>query len=212
LLKNNYNYALSTPLPCNLTNFPSSSRTGIANSGVSSIYFAPNAHIANLNPQAPAAGLQMANALLVRLVASVTFASAPYLPPVAMQGHVMPPSPHTLAGLGPFANLDCMIIFTKTEVSVIHPKGHCILKGWQDPTVLVSGDSHFNPTSQACQHQRCLPIMRIWAHVEVLPIFLQQHSVNPNQMINTLPPAIPSPVPPSTSAAMSCVDQLHPFH
>jgi hypothetical protein len=65
-------------------------------------------------------------------VASMTLASAPSLPPAAMQGHVMPSFPHTLIVLGPFANLGCQIVFTKTAVSVIHPEGHGILKGWQE--------------------------------------------------------------------------------
>ena len=38
--------------------------------------------------------------------------------------------PHTLIGLGPFANLGCSIVFTKTAVNVIDPNGHSILKGW----------------------------------------------------------------------------------
>jgi hypothetical protein len=41
--------------------------------------------------------------------------------------------------------------------------------------------------------------MRNKAHTKALPIFLWQHLVNPNQVINTLlPPAISSPVPTST--------------
>jgi hypothetical protein len=49
-----------------------------------------------------------------------------------MQGHVMPSFPHTLIGLGPFANLGCQILFTKMAVSAIHPDGHTILKGWRE--------------------------------------------------------------------------------
>jgi hypothetical protein len=49
-----------------------------------------------------------------------------------MQGHVMPSFPHTLIGLGPFADLGCQIIFTKKAVSVIHPDGHIILEGWRE--------------------------------------------------------------------------------
>ncbi len=64
------------------------------------------------------------NGLPERSVASVTLA--------AMQGHVMPSFPHTLIGLGPFANLGCQIVFIKTAVSVIHPDGHSILEGWRE--------------------------------------------------------------------------------
>jgi hypothetical protein len=49
-----------------------------------------------------------------------------------MQGHVMPSFPHTLIGLGPFADLGCSIVFTKTAVIVIDPDGWSILEGWRE--------------------------------------------------------------------------------
>jgi hypothetical protein len=131
LLKNNYYFALSTTPACNPTQLPSS-HTGIADSGTSGFYFAPGAPVSHLNPQAPAVGVWVANGLPERSVASATLASAPSLPPAAMQGHVMPSFPHTLIGLGPFTNLGCQILFIKTAVSVIHPDGHTILKGWRE--------------------------------------------------------------------------------
>ncbi len=88
--------------------------------------------MSNLNPKAPSIGVRVANRLPERSVASPTLASDPSLPPAVMQGHVMPSFPHTLIGLGPFANLDCQIVFTKTAVSVIHPDGHSILEGWRE--------------------------------------------------------------------------------
>jgi hypothetical protein len=130
LFKNNYYFALSTPSSCNPTNLPSS-HTGIADSGASGIYFSPNAPVTNLNSLAPAVGVRVANGLPVTSVASATLASTPSLPPDAMQGHVMPSFPHTLIGLGPFANLGCKIVFTKPAVSVIHLDGHSILEGWR---------------------------------------------------------------------------------
>jgi hypothetical protein len=51
-----------------------------------------------------------------------------------MSGHVMPSFPHTLIGLGPFADQVCNIVFTKTAVTVYHPNGHTILSGWRDET------------------------------------------------------------------------------
>jgi hypothetical protein len=131
LCKNNYYYALSTPSSCNPNHLPSSN-TGIANSSASGIYFLPAAPMANLNPKAPSVGVRVANGLPERSVASATLASVPSLPPAAMQGHVMPSFPHTLISLGPFADLGCQIVFTKTAVSVIHPDGHSILEGWRE--------------------------------------------------------------------------------
>ncbi len=130
LCQNNYYFSLSTPSSCNPTNLPTS-HTGIADSGASGIYFASNAPVANLNPRAPYVCVHVANGLPVRSVACATLASAPSLPPAAMQGHVMPSFPHTLIGLGPFADLGCQIVFSKHAVSVIHPDGHSILDGWR---------------------------------------------------------------------------------
>jgi hypothetical protein len=130
LLKNNHYFSLSTTPACNPTQLPSS-HTGIANSGASGFYSALGMPVSNLNLQAPAVGVQVANGLPEQSVASTTLASAPSLPPAAMQGHVMPSFPHTLIGLGPFANLGCQILFTKMAVSVIHPDGHTILEGWR---------------------------------------------------------------------------------
>jgi len=56
----------------------------------------------------------VANGCPKLLVASTTLASATALPPAALSGHVMPNFPHTLIGLGPFANQDCVIILTQT--------------------------------------------------------------------------------------------------
>jgi hypothetical protein len=66
-----------------------------------------------------------------------------------MSGHVMTSFPHTLIGLGPFADLGCKIVFTKTAVTVYHPEGHPILAGWRDET----GPRlwHFPLTAEAAQ-------------------------------------------------------------
>ena len=60
LLKHNYYYALSTASAGNPTHLPSSD-TGIADSGASGFYFAPGAHVANLNSRAPPIGVEVAN-------------------------------------------------------------------------------------------------------------------------------------------------------
>jgi hypothetical protein len=130
LLKNNYYFALSTTPTCNPTQLPSS-HTGIANSDASGFYFAPGVPVSNLNLQGPAVGVRVANSLPEISGASTTLASAPSFPPAVMQGHVMPSFPHNLIGLGPFANLGCQSLFTKTALSIIHPDEHTILKGWR---------------------------------------------------------------------------------
>ncbi len=49
-----------------------------------------------------------------------------------MRGHVMPSFPHTLVGLGLFANQGFQIVFTKDDVAVIDLNGQYILKGWRE--------------------------------------------------------------------------------
>jgi hypothetical protein len=49
-----------------------------------------------------------------------------------MSGHVMLFFPHTLISLGPFTNQGYKIFFDKTSVTVFHPDGHPIFKGWRD--------------------------------------------------------------------------------
>jgi hypothetical protein len=216
LCKNNYYYALSTPSSCNPTHLPSSHTTGIANSGASGFYFAPSAPVANLNPKAPSIGVRVANGLPERSVASATLASVPSLPPAAMQGHVMPSFPHTLIGLGPFADLSCSIVFTKTAMNVIDPDSQSILEGWRKQ----DGPQHWRFLLKA--NKLSLPVM-----------VLRENNEEPGPRVSTanfslpppatpiqrpaaplpsarppmeVPPPIPSPHPPVTPP----VRHLHP--
>ena len=132
-LTKNYYYALSTPSACNTTKLHPS-QTGIADSGASGFFFAPDAPVTNRNPHAPTMCVRVANGIPEKSVASATLSSVPSLPAEAMQGHVMPSVPNTLIGLGPCADLGYKIVFTKTAVSVIHPDGHSILEGWRELT------------------------------------------------------------------------------
>jgi hypothetical protein len=106
----------------------------IADSKSNGHYFVPIAPVINYNPQAPTIGVHVANCCSKCSVASATLASATALPQAALLGHVMPNFPHTLIGLGPFADKDCTIVFTQTAVTVYHPDGNPILSGWQDET------------------------------------------------------------------------------
>jgi hypothetical protein len=131
LLKNNYYFALSTSNVPNPTKLPAN-HTGIADSSANGFYFAPDAPVANYDPTAPSIGVRVTNGHPEQSVAHATLASVPSFPTSAMQEHVMPSFTHTLIGLGPFPDLGYKIVFTKTAVTVYHPDGHPILKGWQD--------------------------------------------------------------------------------
>ncbi len=134
MCKNIFYYALASESIANPPPTIPSHHTGIANSGASGFYFTPDAPVTNFNPQAPTVGVRVANGRPKLLVASANLASASSLPQAAMSGHVMPSFPHTLIGLGPFADQGCNIVFTKTVVTVYHPDGHPILSGWRDET------------------------------------------------------------------------------
>jgi hypothetical protein len=146
---NNYYYALASEYAPNPPPNILHSHTGIANSGATDFYFAPDAPVTNYNPQAPTVGVRVANGRPKHSVASATLASVPSLPQAAMSGHVMPSVPHTLIGLGPFADLGCKIVFTKTSVTFYHPDGHPILSGWRDETRPRLW--HFPLTAEAAQ-------------------------------------------------------------
>jgi hypothetical protein len=129
LCKNNY-YALSTKsAPTPPPTFPHQ-HMGIANSGPSGFYFSQGTPVANYNPRAPTIGVTVANVCPECSVASAMLALVTALPSEPMSGHVMPSFPHTLINLGPFANQGSKIVFDKTSVTVFHPNGHPILKGW----------------------------------------------------------------------------------
>jgi hypothetical protein len=204
LLKNNYYFALSTTPACNPTKLHSS-HTGITDSGASGFYFAPGAPVSYFNLQASAVGVRVANNLPEQSVASATLASAPSLPPALMQGHVMPSFPHTLIGFGPFANLGCQIVFTKTAMSTIHPDGHTILEGWRED----DGPRLWHFPLQATQSS--LPATALFAKYEELgpigsaAIFIPAPPVIPIQC----PPASPMP-PPCRPPPTASTAPLHP--
>jgi hypothetical protein len=201
LCQNNYYFALSTPSSCNPINLPTS-HTGIANSGASGIYFASNAPVANLNPTAYSVGVRVANGLPMGSVASAMLASAPSLPPAAMQGHVMPSFPHTpLPILAARLFSPSMLSWSSIRMATAS------LMDGANKMALASGASlsrppcqsrqnlptmrsrvhveappipnafppaRRKPPSQACWRPRCLKNMRKRAHMEALPIFLSR--------------------------------------
>jgi hypothetical protein len=181
LFNNNYYSALASEYVPNPPPTIPAHHTGIADSGANSFYFAPNAPVANYNPQAPTIRVRMANGCPECSVASATLASASAFPAAAMPGHVMPNFPHILIGLGSFANQGCKIIFTKTSVTVYHPDGHPILSGWRDET----GPHlwHFPLTAEASNPQDASNSTEIQPPIPAPPL-------------RPLPAAVATPLPP----------------
>jgi len=192
--KNNYYYALTSESVPNPPPNILPSHTGITDSGTTDFYFAPDAPVTN--PQAPTVGVRVANGRPEHSVASATLASVPSLPQASMTGHVMPTFPHTLIGLGPFADLNGKIVFTKSSVTVYHHDGHTLLSGWRDET----GPRlwHFPLTAEAAQMafdnaspQPPIPLTAEAAHVAV------DTALHPPQL------SIPPPPPLAPSADVS---------
>jgi hypothetical protein len=196
--KNNYCYTLATEFVPNPPPMLPAHHTGIANSGLNGHYFAPDAPVAIYSPQAPTVGVRVANGYPECLVASTTLASATTLTPAALSGHVMPNFPHTLIGMGPFADQDCMIVFTQIAVSVYHQDGHPILSGWQDET----GPRlwNFSLTANAANPQDMTGTT-----VPRPPILTPSPLLVPAPSVTRLPPPSPTVIPPAMSAA------LHPY-
>jgi hypothetical protein len=175
LCKNNYYYALVTEFVPNLPPMLPAHHTGIADSSSIGPYLVPNAPVANCNPQALAVVVCVANCLPKRLVASGILASATALPPAASLGHVMPNFPHTLIGLGLFADQDCTIIFTQTTVAVYHSDGHLILSGWRDETGLhlwyfPLTTKAANPRMQPVRQLLCCPSQLLLCFLCQIPV------------------------------------------
>jgi hypothetical protein len=105
---------------------------GTSDSGSSSFYFSCGTPVANYNPRVPTVNVTVANGCPKHSIASATLASVPALPLSMMSGHVMSSFPHTLSGVGSFANQGCKIVFNKTLVTVYHPNSHPILNSWWD--------------------------------------------------------------------------------
>ena len=165
-----------------------------------------------LMPQLPSTAprlqpVRMANGHLKRLVASATLASATALPPAALLGHVMPNFPHTLIGLGPFANQDCTIVFTKTAVTVYHLDAHPILTGWQDETDLWLW--HFPLNAKAAIPQDATGATALRPSIPPpSPLLVPSPSVTllPTSSPMAIPPAVLAAFPPHPSQGIMVTD------
>jgi hypothetical protein len=209
LCKNNYYYALASENVLNPLPHIPLSHTGIANSGASSFYFAPNGPVPNYNSLAPTIGVRVANGLPKHLVASATLTLASSLPPATMSGHVMPSFPHTLIGLGPFADQGCTIVFTVTTVTVYHPDGHPVFAGWRKQTGPCLW--HFPLTKHGATPLAAASITTLLETIpsplpRAQPPFAGTLRPTPAQSL-TLPPALPHPsqgILATNSAGVAC--------
>jgi hypothetical protein len=93
--------------------------------------------------------------------------------------------------LGPFADLGCKIVFTKTSVTVYHPDGHPILSGWWDET----GPHlwHFPLTTKAAQValDKASPQLPIPLTAEAAHLVVDEASHPPQLPILPPPPRAP---------------------
>ncbi len=128
----------------------------------------------------------------------------------------MPSFPHTLIGLGPFADLGCFIVFTKTAVNIIDPDGQSILEGWQEqdgPRLWrfpLKANKPSLPVTALLKNNEepgpCISAANFFLPPPATPI---QHPASPlpsPQPPTVVPPPTPSPHPP----VVPPVRHLHP--
>jgi hypothetical protein len=98
----------------------------------------------------------------------------------------MPSFTHTLIGLGPFADLGCKIVFTKTAATVFHPDGHPILAGWRDTEGPRLWHFPLQPNQQAALIEPLPPAQRLPCLPPASPAQGQHQHPNILQAINHL--------------------------
>jgi hypothetical protein len=199
LFKNNYYYTLATEFVPHSPPYASCSSHRYCRFRLQWALLCAQCPNCQLQPPGPNRRGPRGQGCPERLVASATLASATALPPPALSGHVMPNFPHTLISLGPFANQDCTIVFTKTAVMVYHPDGHPILSGWQDETAPWLW--HFPLTAKATNPQDATGATAPW-----LPIPTPTMLPAPPPSVTQLPP----PVPTVILSAVSVASHPHP--
>ncbi|KAL7525219.1 hypothetical protein ACHAXR_001556, partial [Thalassiosira sp. AJA248-18] len=105
--------------------------TGVADTGASSIYFAPDTPVLEYNPSAPAIAVGTASGQ--RQLSSATAKHCiPNLPAdFPRSGHVMPGFQQTLVGIGPICDAGFTVHFSDVDVIVRDKNGREVLSGWR---------------------------------------------------------------------------------
>ena len=116
-----------TPTNCNRT-------SAVADSGATSIYFAKDAPVTDIDPSSPT--IVVGTATGQQQTSSATAKHRiPHLPEeFPRTGHIMPSFSQTLVGIGPICDAGFAVTFSKEDVVVHDKTGRDILTGWRKPT------------------------------------------------------------------------------
>ena len=99
---------------------------------VRQVYNFTNAQVTNINPAAPAIAVGTATGQVQRSTATGQL-SLPNIPNnFPSTGHIMPGFNHTLLGVGPICDADCMVTFSRDAVVVRDVTNRAILTVWRE--------------------------------------------------------------------------------
>ena len=120
--------------------------TAIVDAGASGLFFKSGAPVANINKKAPKITVGTASGDPHVSSAECELDRPELRGKVPIKGHVMPSFTHNLMGISQFCDADCMVQYTKKEVTIFNPRGEPLVKGWRDPKTklwriaIVSGE------------------------------------------------------------------------
>ena len=103
--------------------------TGIAYTGASHLYIAPQALHGPINTVAPKIHLGTSNGQVVSSSATATLPIPQQGHNIPCEGHIMPTFTNTLVGIGPIYDAGCTFTFTSKDVTVYSVIGLPILTG-----------------------------------------------------------------------------------
>ena len=120
--------------------------TGIADTGASHLYIAPQAPHGPINTTAPKIHVGSANGQVVPSSAIATLPIPQQVHDIPCEGHIMPTFTNTLVVIGPIYNAGCTVTFTSKEVTVYSARGLPILTGWRGTHMLKIWRFTLSPT------------------------------------------------------------------
>ena len=104
--------------------------TGIADTGATNIYYAPDAPLLKLYPSSPRVHMGMANSHMA-FSSAMSGAAIPQLEHnFPTTGYFIPNFKHTLVGIGPISDAGCKVTFSAQDVTLFAPNGRSIITGW----------------------------------------------------------------------------------
>ena len=107
--------------------------TSVVDSCSSGVYLTKGALCANINLFDPTISVGTATGHVQKSSALFTLV-LPQIPVATTNGHILPSFQHSLVGVVTLCDANCTVVFTKSSVTVLYPRGESILTGWREAT------------------------------------------------------------------------------